>query len=281
MSKKYYWLKLQDNFFDREEIKIVENMPNGKEYIIFYMKLLLKSIKTEGKLKFREIIPYTPEMLSHVTGTNIDTVINAIDLFLRLQLMEKWDDGTLFMAETKNMIGSESKWAEIKRKQRNAKKELKPPLDNVPSLSAECPTEIEIEKEKEIDKDIDIELEKDINKDNIRINWKNILTAWNNLPKPIKPIRSVTKQRKDKIKARINSLKLKEEDVLKAIGNIRNSRFCQGQNDRNWIIEFDWLFQDDTRFTKVFENKYVDKEGKHGYTENNKGNKEQYDFSKY
>ncbi|NFQ87504.1 hypothetical protein FDG04_19955, partial [Clostridium sporogenes] len=103
----------------------------------------------------------------------------------------------------------------------------------------------------------------------------------NNLPKPIKPIRSVTKQRKDKIKARINSLKLKEEDVLKAIGNIRNSRFCQGQNDRNWIIEFDWLFQDDTRFTKVFENKYVDKEGKNGYTENNTGNKEQYDFSNY
>lgn len=271
ISKKYYWLKLQDNFFDREEIKIVENMPNGKEYIIFYMKLLLKSIKTEGKLKFREIIPYTPEMLSHVTGTNIDTVINAIDLFSRLQLMEKWDDGTLFMAETKNMIGSESKWAEIKRKQRNAKKELKPPLDNVPYLSAECPTEIDIEKE------IDIE----IDKDNIRINWKDILTTWNNLPKPIKPIRSVTKQRKDKIKARINSLKLKEEDVLKAIENIKNSRFCQGQNDRNWIIEFDWLFQDDTRFTKVFENKYVDKEGKHGYTENNKGNKEQYDFSKY
>ncbi|AUN19074.1 hypothetical protein B2H91_10700 [Clostridium botulinum] len=277
ISKKYYWLKLQDNFFDREEIKIVENMPNGKEYIIFYMKLLLKSIKTEGKLKFREIIPYTPEMLSHVTGTNIDTVINAIDLFSRLQLMEKWDDGTLFMAETKNMIGSESKWAEIKRKQRNAKKELKPPLDNVPSLSAECPTEIDIEKE--IDKDI--ELEKDIDIDNIRINWKDILTVWNNLPKPIKPIRSVTKQRKDKIKARINSLKLKEEDVLKAIGNIRNSRFCQGQNDRNWIIEFDWLFQDDTRFTKVFENKYVDKEGKNGYTENNTGNKEQYDFSSY
>ncbi|EKS4344814.1 phage replisome organizer N-terminal domain-containing protein [Clostridium sporogenes] len=277
MSKKYYWLKLQDNFFDREEIKIVENMPNGKEYIIFYMKLLLKSIKTEGKLKFREIIPYTPEMLSHVTGTNIDTVINAIDLFSRLQLMEKWDDGTLFMAETKNMIGSESKWAEIKRKQRNTKKELKPPLDNVPPLSAECPTEIDIEKE--IDKDI--ELDKDIDKDNIRINWKDILTAWNNLPKPIKPIRSVTKQRKDKIKARINSLKLKEEDVLKAIGNIRNSRFCQGQNDRNWIIEFDWLFQDDTRFTKVFENKYADKEGKNGYTENNTGNKEQYDFSNY
>ncbi|MHB8035810.1 hypothetical protein CF069_18185 [Clostridium botulinum] len=279
MSKKYYWLKLQDNFFDREEIKIVENMPNGKEYIIFYMKLLLKSIKTEGKLKFREIIPYTPEMLSHVTGTNIDTVINAIDLFSRLQLMEKWDDGTLFMAETKNMIGSESKWAEIKRKQRNAKKELKPPLDNVPYLSEECPTEIDIEKE--IDKDIELEKEKEIDKDNIRINWKDILTTWNNLPKPIKPIRSVTKQRKDKIKARINSLKLKEEDVLKAIENIKNSRFCQGQNDRNWIIEFDWLFQDDTRFTKVFENKYVDKEGKNGYTENNTGNKEQYDFSNY
>ncbi|WP_050413632.1 hypothetical protein [Clostridium botulinum] len=125
-------------------------------------------------------------------------------------------------------------------------------------------------------------LDKDrLGKDKLRIDWNKILTSWNSLPKPIKPIRSVTKQRKDKIKARINSLKLNEEDVLKAIGNIKSSSFCQGNNNRNWIIEFDWLFQDDTRFTKVFENKYVDKEGKNGYTENNTGNKEQYDFSNY
>ena len=108
MSKRYYWLKLNENFFEREEIKIIEDMPNGKDYIIFYLKLLLKAIKTEGQLIFREVIPYTPNMLASITGTDIDTVRVATELFLKLGLMEKWDDGTLFMVEVQNMVGSET-----------------------------------------------------------------------------------------------------------------------------------------------------------------------------
>ncbi|WP_052219571.1 phage replisome organizer N-terminal domain-containing protein, partial [Clostridium tetani] len=171
-NKRYYWLKLQDNFFEKEEIKIIENMPNGKDYIIFYMKLLLKSVSTEGKLMFREIIPYTPEMLASITNTNIDTVRVAIDMFSKLSLMEIWDDGTLFMVETQNMIGSETKWAKKKRLQREKQKELpskednvQAEGDNVPPLSQNCPTEIdtEIELDKELDKDIDIDIDMDSN----------------------------------------------------------------------------------------------------------------------
>ncbi len=117
-SKRYYWLKLNENFFEREEVKVIESMKNGKDYIIFYMKLLLKSIGTEGKLKFRDVIPYTPEMLSSITNTDIDTVKVAIDMFVDLGLMEIWDDGTLFMSETQNMIGSETGWAKKKRRQK-------------------------------------------------------------------------------------------------------------------------------------------------------------------
>ena len=178
-NKRYYWLKLQDNFFEKEEIKIIENMPNGKDYIIFYMKLLLKSVSTEGKLIFRDIIPYTPEMLASITNTNADTVRVAIDIFSKLGLMEIWDDGTLFMVETQNMIGSETRWAKKKRLQREKQKEL--PLkkdnvqvegdnvqvkgDNVPSLSPNCPTDIdtEIDIDIELDKDIDIDIDIDSN----------------------------------------------------------------------------------------------------------------------
>ena len=39
MSKKYYWLKLKDDFFERDEIKIIESQKNGKDYINFYLKL--------------------------------------------------------------------------------------------------------------------------------------------------------------------------------------------------------------------------------------------------
>lgn len=158
-SKRYYWLKLNENFFEREEIKVIESMKNGKDYIIFYMKLLLKSVGTEGKLRFREVIPYTPDMLSSITNTDVDTIKVSIDLFTKLGLMEVWDDGTLFMSETQNMIGSETGWAKKKRIQREKEDIVPLKKDIVPLLSPNCPTEIEIEK------DIDIDIDKDIHTD--------------------------------------------------------------------------------------------------------------------
>lgn len=155
---------MNENFFEREEIKVIENMPNGKDYIIFYLKLLLKSISTEGKLKFRNVIPYTPEMLSAITGTDIDTVRVAIELFTKLDLMEIWDDGTLFMIETQNMIGSETDSARRVRKHRQ-KKALEEKEENNEMLQSNTDvtkgngeviksnTDIDIEKDIDIDKD--------------------------------------------------------------------------------------------------------------------------------
>lgn len=177
-GKRYYWLKLNENFFERDEIKIIENMKNGKDYIIFYMKLLLKSVGTEGKLKFRGVIPYTPEMLSSITNTDVDTVKVAIDMFAKLELMEVWDDGTLFMSETQSMIGSETGWAKKKRKQRQEKDNVLPKKDNVPKLSGDCPTEIEKEIDIEIDIEKDIEKEEDSSSLKIDKNLKLIANKY-------------------------------------------------------------------------------------------------------
>ncbi|MGL4654890.1 MAG: phage replisome organizer N-terminal domain-containing protein [Sarcina sp.] len=158
---KYYWLKLQADFFDREEVKIIEMQQNGYKYINFYLKLILKSINTGGRLMFRDIIPYTPEMLSNITNTDIDTVKVATQMFIGLGLMQQLDDGALFMVETQNMIGSETKWAEKKRVQREKKKEEKKLLDsgdNVPKVSQK----VRQEKEKDLDKEKEIDLDKDI-----------------------------------------------------------------------------------------------------------------------
>ena len=159
-EKRYYWLKLKDDFYDRDEIKIIEDMDNGADYINFYLKLLLKSVKTEGKLYFRDTIPYSPKMLASITGTNIDTVKVGVDLFLSLGLMEKWDDGTLFMVETQNMIGSETKWAQIKREQREKSKQNSE-IGHCPKLSKKSPIETDTEKEIELEIDTETEIEND------------------------------------------------------------------------------------------------------------------------
>ncbi len=120
-NKKYYWLKLKEDFFERDEIKIIESQKNGKDYINFYFKLLLKSLKSNGTLRFKDAIPYNLEMLSTITNCNVDTVNTAINTFISLGLMEKWEDGTFFMLEVQNMVGSETSWAEKKREYRNKK----------------------------------------------------------------------------------------------------------------------------------------------------------------
>ena len=155
-SKKYYWLKLKRDFFKRHDIRIIEEMPNGKDYILFYLKLLLESIDHEGTLRFSDTIPYNEQMLSVVTNTNVDIVRSAMKIFVELHMMDIFDDNTIYMTEVDKLIGSETEWAKKKRLQR-AKE------DNVPKLSSKCPTEIELEKETyiETDKEVDVDAETD------------------------------------------------------------------------------------------------------------------------
>ena len=149
-AKKFYWLKLKRDFFKRHDIRIIEAMPNGKDYILFYLKLLLESIDHEGELRFSDAIPYNDQMLSVITNTNIDIVRSAMKLFIELKLVEIKSDETIYMEEVSKMIGSETKWAEYKRNGVKA-------LENFQRNSKTVPTEIEKEKEKETEQEKEIE----------------------------------------------------------------------------------------------------------------------------
>lgn len=147
-DKRYYWLKLKRDFFKRHDIKIVESLPNGKEYILFYLKLLCESVDHDGSLRFSDKIPYSEEMLATITNTNVDIVRSAVKLFSQLDMIEVLDDGTYFMNQVEDMIGSETYWAEKKREQRQKGNTLFPPipvdappvLDNVQQESNDSPT---------------------------------------------------------------------------------------------------------------------------------------------
>lgn len=157
-SGKYYWLKLKRDFFKRHDIRIIEAMPNGKDYVLFYLKLLLESIDHDGELRFSDTVPYNENMLSVVTDTNIDVVRAAMNLFIELKMIEVLDDSTIFMSEVQRLVGSETKWAEKKRKVRQ-KEDNVPALSStcpqiVPVISGQCPTEKEKEQEQEKNKEI-------------------------------------------------------------------------------------------------------------------------------
>lgn len=146
-ENKYFWLKLKKDFFKRHDIRIIESMPNGKDYILFYLKLLCESVDHEGNLRFSDTIPYNEEMLSTITNTNIDVVRSAIKVFSQLEMMELLNDGTFYMNEVSKMMGYETDWAVKKREYRERLKK-----DNVLPLSDKS-IELELEKDKELDID--------------------------------------------------------------------------------------------------------------------------------
>lgn len=151
-NKKYYWLRLHRDFFKRHDIRIVEGMPNGKDYILFYLKLLVESIDHEGQLRFSDLIPYSEEMLATITNTNVDVVRSAMKLFTQLGMISVLDDQTIFMTEVDKMIGCETVWAEKKRIWRENQKAL---TDTARTSEDNVRQEKEIEIEKEIEKEID------------------------------------------------------------------------------------------------------------------------------
>jgi predicted phage replisome organizer len=138
-------------------------MPNGKDYILFYLKMLLESIDHEGELRFSETIPYNEQMLSVITNTNIDIVKAAMKIFIDLHMVEILDDSTIYMAEVLKLTGSETAAAVRKRKSR-AKQKALPESNNVTAKCdnvTKCHTEIELEKEKELEKEIELDVEEE------------------------------------------------------------------------------------------------------------------------
>lgn len=145
-DKRYYWLKLKRDFFKRHDIRIIEAMPNGKDYILFYLKLLCESIDHDGNLRFSEKIPYSETMLATLTDTNVDIVRSAIKVFTELGMMEVLDDGTFFMSEVERLVGSETDWAVKKRLYR----ETHPAIEDKSRTKKDI---VRQEKDKELDKD--------------------------------------------------------------------------------------------------------------------------------
>lgn len=110
-NKRYYWLKLKEDFFQDEIIEWLEEQENGKDYVLFYLKLCLKSLKNNGVL-IRQVgdmfIPYDIKKLAEITKTSVDTVIVALKVLTETGLIEVQENGELYLTQLRSMVGSES-----------------------------------------------------------------------------------------------------------------------------------------------------------------------------
>ncbi|MGY3748100.1 phage replisome organizer N-terminal domain-containing protein [Vagococcus salmoninarum] len=162
-NKKYYYLKLKDNFFEDEAMIILEGMQDGYKYSNILLKMYLRSLKNEGKLMFNDVIPYTPSVLSQIVRHSVGDVEKAIEMFQSLGLIEKLDSGAIYITNIQNFIGKSSSEADRKREYRariDSEKHLEINDSNSGGqtsgqTSDKTPPELEIE----------IELERELKKD--------------------------------------------------------------------------------------------------------------------
>ena len=115
-DKKYYWLKLPADFFSKPSLMLLTS--KGADHISVYMRLLTMAINTDCRLMYTEDTPYTVEMLSMMLGYQKDTMQEIIDNLIQFKLLEVLEDGSYYLVELPEMIGSESTSAERQRKSR-------------------------------------------------------------------------------------------------------------------------------------------------------------------
>lgn len=148
-DKKYYWLKLKDDFFRDKKMKKLRNIAGGDTYTIIYLKMQLLSLKNSGVLIFENVEDTFEEEIALEIDEKVEDVKVCL-LYLEKTGLLECKDNEYVLPQTIDCIGSETAVAERVRRSRERKKQIEALHCN--SSETNCNTEIE--------KDIDIEKER-------------------------------------------------------------------------------------------------------------------------
>lgn len=250
MSKRYYWLKLKEDFFRDKAIKKLRRIAGGDTYTIIYLKMLLSSMRDDGKIFFEGVEDTIAEEIALEIDEDCDNVKITINYLVSVGLIDICE-GDMVLNQIPSMTGSECDSASRVRKYRETKT-LQCNGKSLPSNTGVTSCNTELEKDKEKDKEIIL------SKDNIRqTEVRRLAESWNllsvfGIPKISKM--SSTSQRYQMASARINQYGI--DEVLRAVENIKESSFLQGST--GFVITFDW-FVKPNNFPKVLDGNYTDK----------------------
>lgn len=161
-DKKYYYLKVKENFFDSEQMIVLESMQDGHLYSNILLKLYLRSLKNEGKLMFNDRIPYNSTILSQVVRHPVGVIEKAINIYKEFGLIEIMDNGAIYMLDIQNYIGKSSNEADRQREYQMRISNDKGLLKLEPCKKSNREPNREPTPEIEIEKEIELKIDKDI-----------------------------------------------------------------------------------------------------------------------
>ena len=248
------WIKIMTNIFDNNKIKYIRTLPDGNNIALFWIMLLVKAgqCNENGYVLVTQNIAYSEELLAEEFKFSVTLVKAALKLFEQLQMIS-FENSVIYIenwAKYQNVEGLEKikENNRIRQARYRAKKKLmlqSNVTDNVTNntdVTSNVTQSNALEKEEE--KEIDIDIDKDIN-------TKVFIEKWNSLG--LNKLINIKNKRLKSLKARVKEYGV--DKVLLAIENIKQSDFLKGDNERGWVVDFDWLLKPNN-FIKVLENKY-------------------------
>ncbi len=262
MAKRYYWLKLKDDFFTDKRIKKLRRIAGGDTYTIIYLKMMMKCMNNDGILEYDGIEDSFADELALDIDEDADNVQITVNFLMQAGLLEEMGENHFLMTEVPELIGSETANAQRVRDFRNKQKALQCNAD-VTEVKQLC----NVEKEKEKEKDIEKREEK-----RESINYQQIADMYNDTCVSFPRLTTLSDTRKKAIRARLNTYTI--DDFALMFAKAEASSFLKGGNDRNWSATFDWMIKD-SNMAKILDGNYDNKASgmvtnNNGYTSNNK-----------
>lgn len=148
-DKKYYWLKLEENYFDLKVQKALRKLPSGSDMLICYLKMQLKYLNTGGIIEFQGIYDDLAQELALDIDEEEDLVKMTLSILEKWKVLEPYDNG-IYITEMQERIGSKTDVALRVARHRERQKML-----HCNTNETKCNSIKEIEIEKEIDKEKD------------------------------------------------------------------------------------------------------------------------------
>ena len=259
-NKRYYWLKLYDDFFSSLRIKKLRKLAGGDTYLAIYLKMQLLAMKSDGILKWSGLEDDFTSELALELDEEPENIKVTLAYLLSCGLAETDDSINYFFPFAVSNVGSESTVAQRVRDYRKKAKEeaLNETENNAVTPLLHCNTEKEIEKDTR-DKRQEEDIEADVTAPNGAVcrtgDVRRVVEAWNSLG--INPIMKITgsSTRGGMLRARISEYGV--DAVVNAIAQINDSSFLKGQNKSGWTVSFDWFVRPNN-FLKVMEGRYSD-----------------------
>lgn len=245
-NKRYYWLKLNNTYFNQLEQKKMRRQEHGKDMQIIYLRMMLLSIDKGGFIYYQGIYDTIEEELAEEFSEDVKLVRDTLKYLSENNMMTLNENSDCFLPQAVECTGSECDSTQRVRRYRE-RKALQCNSDVTDSNGNGTSCNTEIEKELEPDKEIE-------NRE--RVDYQQIADLYNETCVSFPRLTKLSDSRKKAIRARLKQYSV--DDFRRMFELAESSDFLKGKNSKNWSATFDWMVKD-ANMAKILDGNYQDK----------------------